>query len=80
MAVDFNGLEQGRQTCRGHQRIDIDLRVFEDFDLPGFDIRCGQKELPARFPLNLLEVEKAFDELTEWIEVKRVDVIGRQFR
>ena len=57
LAVDHDGVEQRRQTGRGHDVIGRQLGTFENLDLAGAYIGRGDENLEIIEGANLLEID-----------------------
>ena len=64
--VDFDGLEQGRQTCRSEQYVRAELSVAKHAASPGPDIGRGDEEFDGCFRQEL-EIDRGRENLAQRI-------------
>ena len=77
-AIDLHRAKQRRQASRRHNGICCDLLAAENAHAPGLDIGRRNENLQIGIGAQLLEIDKALDQILERIDVERIDVIGRK--
>src|SRR3546814_1256125 len=76
-AVDLDRLKDQRQAGRGHHHVGGQLVALEDLHAAGLHVGGGDVDLQMRAGAHLLEVDHRLQQVTQRIEVQRIELVGR---
>src|SRR6266567_19536 len=77
LSLDLHRTKQERQAGRCHHHLGGDLGTIEYAGFAGADIGRRDEELAAEVGADQLEIDEAFDQLLQRIDVERIEIIGR---
>src|SRR5262245_19078997 len=78
LTIDLYGAEEMRQACRGDDHVGGHFLAPEYVQLACSHIARGHEQLQILGRPDRLEIDKTADQILQWIDVERVEVVRRQ--